>query len=186
MGWTRVFRSWFLLPTPKWLRREGETVPKTGLGAILGNAVSYRNLCLHSRTDSADMFRASLIILMLCLLQTGCVHRRVTINSSPQGALVRVDGKDIGYTPASMDFTWYGTREVQLLKDGYETETRLIEIQAPWYQRFPFDFVSDNFLGHHKTDHRRYNLPLRPKQATPNGDVIDRGRALRSEAMHGL
>ena len=82
------------------------------------------------------------IAASLLLSQTGCVHRRVTINSNPAGALVRIDGKDIGYTPASMDYTWYGTREVQLLKDGYETQTQLIDISAPWYQRFPLDFVA--------------------------------------------
>lgn len=129
---------------------------------------------------------APIFILMSSLLLCGCVHRRVTINSSPQGALVRVDGKDIGYTPASVDFTWYGTREVQLLKDGYETETRLVDISAPWYQKFPLDFVSDNFLGHHTTDQRRYDLQLRPKQPAVSGNVIERGQALRSEAMHGL
>lgn len=125
-------------------------------------------------------------ILLSSLLLTGCVHRRVTINSSPQGALVRVDGEDIGFTPASVDFTWYGTREVQLLKDGYETETRLVDISATWYQKFPFDFISDNFLGRHTTDHRRYDVQLRPKQQANSGNVIERGNALRSEAMHGL
>ncbi|MEJ7595900.1 MAG: PEGA domain-containing protein [Planctomycetaceae bacterium] len=87
------------------------------------------------------------LLLLLALTQIGCVHRRVTINSYPSGALVKVDGKDIGYTPASFDYTWYGTREVQLLRDGYETHTELVEIPAPWYQKFPLDFVSDNFLG---------------------------------------
>ncbi|HQZ69135.1 MAG TPA: PEGA domain-containing protein, partial [Planctomycetaceae bacterium] len=61
-----------------------------------------------------------LTLLLAGLTQVGCVHRRVTINSNPSGALVKVDGRDIGYTPASFDFTWYGTREVQLLRDGYE------------------------------------------------------------------
>lgn len=40
------------------------------------------------------------IAASLLLSQTGCVHRRVTINSNPAGALVRIDGKDIdGYPP---------------------------------------------------------------------------------------
>ena len=124
--------------------------------------------------------------LLVLLLQTGCVHRRVTINSNPTGALVRLDGRDIGYTPASVDYTWYGTREVQLLKDGFETQTQLIDISAPWYQRFPLDFVSDNFLGTHIRDHRRFDLQMRPKQPDVSSDVIQRGRSLRSEAVHGL
>ncbi len=126
-----------------------------------------------------------ILIAMLTLTQTGCVHRRVTINSYPQGALVKVDGKDIGYTPASFDFTWYGTREVQLLKDGFETHTEQIDVNAPWYQKFPLDFVSDNFLGHHVTDHRQFSFQLQPKRVDMSSDVMQRAGALRSEAMHG-
>lgn len=128
----------------------------------------------------------AIFAMLLTLSQTGCVHRRVTINSNPQGALVRVDGKDIGYTPASFDYTWYGTREVQLLKDGYETKTQMVRISAPWYQRFPLDFISDNFLGTHVRDHRRFDLQMRPKQPDVSSDVIERGRSLRNQAVHGL
>ena len=127
-----------------------------------------------------------LTLLLIPLLQVGCVHRRVTINSNPQGALVRIDGKEIGYTPASVDYTWYGTREVQLVKDGYETQTQLIDIAPPWYQRFPLDFLSDNFLGTHVRDHRRFDLQMRPRQPDIPADMIQRGRSLRSEAVHGL
>ena len=132
--------------------------------------------------------RLSLMLLFASTLiyQSGCVHRRLTINSNPQGALVRIDGQEIGYTPASVDYTWYGTREVQLIKDGYETQTEMIDITPPWYQRFPLDFVSDNFLGTHVRDHRRFDLQMRPKQPDITSDVIERGRSLRSEAMHGL
>ena len=104
------------------------------------------------------------LLMLLALTQVGCVHRRVTINSYPSGALVKVDGHDIGYTPASFDFTWYGTREVQLLRDGYETHTEMVDINAPWYQKFPLDFVSDNFLGRH----RRWTNGQRPKNSYGN------------------
>lgn len=131
------------------------------------------------------MFR-SLIISLLFLSLIGCVHRRLTINSNPAGALVRIDGEDVGYTPTSVDYTWYGTREVQLLKDGYETQTHMIDVSPPWYQRFPLDFISDNFLGTHVRDHRRFDLRMQPRQADNSDDVVERGRSLRSEATHGL
>ncbi|MCA9082635.1 MAG: PEGA domain-containing protein [Planctomycetaceae bacterium] len=133
------------------------------------------------------MSRSSLLpVLLLASTLTGCVHRRVTINSNPPGALVRVDGKDVGYTPASLDFTWYGTREIQLLKDGYETQTQLVDISAPWYQRFPLDFISDNFLGTHIRDHRHIDIPMRTRTPDDSTNLIQRGRSLRSEAVHGL
>jgi hypothetical protein len=126
-----------------------------------------------------------LMFMLLALMQVGCVHRRVTVNSYPQGALVKVDGKDIGYTPASYDFTWYGTREVQLLMDGYETRTEQIDVNAPWYQKFPLDFISDNFLGKHVTDHRQFTFQLQPKRMDMSSDVLQRAGSLRSEALHG-
>ncbi|MEZ6034133.1 MAG: PEGA domain-containing protein [Planctomycetaceae bacterium] len=124
-------------------------------------------------------------LMLLGLTQVGCVHRRVTINSYPSGALVKVDGKDIGYTPASFDYTWYGTREVQLLRDGYETRTEMVDIPAPWYQKFPLDFVSDNFLGRHVTDHRQFSFQLEPKRSDLSNSVMQRAGSLRSEALHG-
>lgn len=99
---------------------------------------------------------------------------------------MRIDGKDIGYSPASTDLTWYGTREVQILKDNYETQTQLVEISAPWYQRFPLDFISDNLLGTHVRDHRHIKMQMQPKRIDVPDEVIQRGRSLRSEAMHGL
>ncbi len=134
----------------------------------------------------APHMRLWVTAILFMLLTSGCVHRRVTINSNPPGALVRIDGKDVGYTPASFDYTWYGTREVQLIKDGYETKTQLVNIKAPWYQRFPLDFVSDNFLGTHVRDHRRFDISMSPKQPDVSQDVIERGRSLRSQAVHGM
>jgi len=107
------------------------------------------------------------------------------VNSNPPGALVRVDGRDIGYTPASVDFTWYGTREIQLLKDGYETQTQHVQIKAPWYQWFPLDFVSDNLLGKHISDRRQVSFQMQPRQMNMSTDVVNRGRSMRSEALHG-
>ena len=129
--------------------------------------------------------RLILPAVLLCLMQTGCMHRRITIHSDPPGALVKVDGRVIGYSPTSFDFTWYGTREVQLLKDDYETQTQQIRISPPWYQRFPLDFFSDNFAGIQVKDHRQISIRLQPAQRQSSTDIIQRGRSLRSEAMHG-
>src|SRR5690606_3614274 len=53
------------------------------------------------------------ILAGLLLSQSlGCVHRRMTIRSDPPGALVLLEGEEIGYTPVSVDFTYYGTREI--------------------------------------------------------------------------
>ena len=67
---------------------------------------------------------AWLLAAMLCSTAgLGCVQRRMTIRSSPPGAMVYVDNQEIGTTPVSTGFTYYGTREFRLVKDGYETLT---------------------------------------------------------------
>ena len=127
-----------------------------------------------------------LFLSILMLLLPGCIHRRVTIHSDPPGALAKVDGKVIGYTPASFDYTWYGEREIELLRDGYETQKRLIKFDSPWYQWLPWEFLSDNFAGTHIQDYRQVRIGMQHRQRDSSTDVLQRGRSLRSEANHGL
>ena len=123
-----------------------------------------------------------LSLIFLMLVAPGCVHRRMTIHSDPPGALVKVDGKVIGYSPASFDYTWYGKRKVQVLKDGYETQTQLVDLSAPWYQRFPFEFFSDNLAMQHIEDRRQLNISMVPRRPDSSSDVLSRGRAMKSQA----
>ena len=125
--------------------------------------------------------------LALCLPSPGCVHRRMTIESNPGGALVLLDGKEVGYTPVSVDFTYYGTREVTLIKDGYETRTFPARLQTPWYQHIPLDFFSDNLNPFPVTDRKRFRYQLTPRNEMNDSDenLLNRGNAFRSEALIG-
>ncbi len=117
----------------------------------------------------------------------GCqsVQRRITVRSVPEGALVMVDGKEVGYTPASVDFTYYGTREITLVKDGYETLTTLQTIKKPFYQYPGVEFVSDNFLPVTVTNRHDVTYNLRPAVPAPTGDLIDRADGLRARSIIG-
>ena len=61
---------------------------------------------------------------------SGCVSRRMMVYSDPPGALVLLEGQEVGYTPVAVDFLYYGTRELTLIKDGYETKTVLQKVRA--------------------------------------------------------
>lgn len=117
--------------------------------------------------------------------QVGCVSRRLTIVSNPPGAMALLDGKEIGYTPASSDFIWYGTRQVTLIKDGYETKTDLVTVSTPWYQWPVIEFFADNLSPKRITDRRVFNFDLQPKQMIPDEELRSRARQLRSEAQLG-
>lgn len=136
---------------------------------------------------SVSVKRWLLVALMVLVSgsQFGCVHRRMTIRSIPSGALVKVDGEEIGYTPASVDFTYYGTREITLTKDGYETQTVMQKVRTPWYQVFPLDAVSDNLLPFEVTNRHDFTYQLQPKVVVPTEELLNRGNLLRSETQIG-
>ena len=58
------------------------------------------------------------------------------------GALVYVDSQQNGTTPCAVDFTYYGTREIRLVKPGFETLTVNQPIPTPWYETPGVDFIS--------------------------------------------
>lgn len=120
-----------------------------------------------------------------CLALTGCVSRRMTIASDPPGALVMVEGQEIGYTPVSVDFTYYGTREFTLVKDGYETLTVQQAVAKPWYQTPGIDFFADNLTPGHVTDRHQFRYAMQPSRIVPNQDLLQRGEMLRGEARIG-
>ena len=87
-----------------------------------------------------------LLLLPLLLLPVGCVDRLLVIRSEPPGAEVFIDGQSKGLTPWTEKYTWYGTRELTLVKSGYRSERRFVDLDAPWWQVFPFDLITDVML----------------------------------------
>jgi hypothetical protein len=133
-----------------------------------------------SLRDRATTF--VLIGLMLPPL-TGCVRRRLNVRSNPPGALVYVDNQRIGTTPCSVDFTYYGTREIRLIKPGYETLTVNQPIPTPWYQVPPLDFVSENLTPMSIRDNRTVTFDMAPQIIVPTEQLVDRASQLRQETQ---
>lgn len=134
------------------------------------------------------LLRSAWLALLLLTAGTGCVSRRLMVQSNPPGALVLLEGKEVGYTPTAIDFTYYGTREITLIKDGYETLTVLQKVPTPWYQIPGVDFFSDNLLPYRVADRHSFSYsmnPLRQEDITPNRGVVDRAQMLRSESQMG-
>lgn len=117
----------------------------------------------------------------LCLLigGSGCVQRRITVRSNPPGALVYIDKYEIGRTPCSVEYIYYGTREVKLVKDGFETLTVLQWIPPPWYEIPPLDFVSETIVPNEIRDERTFTYQLVPTRVVPTNQLIGRAENLR-------
>ena len=106
----------------------------------------------------------------------------MTIRSNPPGALVYVDDYQIGTTPVSTDFIYYGTRKIRLVKDGYETLTVRQPFPIPWYEIFPLDFVTENFWPWEIRDERVVDLAMTNMVSVPPESVVARAEQARLAA----
>jgi hypothetical protein len=125
---------------------------------------------------------ACLLVMTALTPATGCVQRRMTIRSNPPGALVYVDDYQIGTTPVSTDFIYYGTRKIRLVKDGYETLTVRQPFPIPWYEIFPLDFVTENLWPWEIRDERVVDLAMTNTVSIPPESVVARAEQARLAA----
>jgi hypothetical protein len=139
-----------------------------------------------SSNDLIGRFRWIVLALALLIVTSGCVQRRMTVRSNPPGAMVYVDDYPIGTTPVSTDFTYYGTRKVRLVKDGYETLTVYQPMKTPWYQWFGIDFFSENIWPGEIRDERAYEYQMIPTVQVPTEQLIGRAEQLRANSQPAL
>jgi hypothetical protein len=162
--------------------------------------IGFRRMSQANRNITADQFRApatqsraaghcrllfGLFALLLMLASTGCVQRRMLIRSQPEGAMVTIDRQAIGQTPVSVPFTYYGTREIQLEKDGYQTIQVRQRMRPPWYEVFPISFFSNHFAMREVKDVRRLDFELIPKVQVSEYQLIERANQLRTDVERG-
>ena len=107
------------------------------------------------------------------------MQRRLQIRSQPEGARVAIDRQDVGLTPVSVPYTYYGTREIQLEKDGFKTVRVQQNLRSPWFERFPVSLLSNNFAGREIRDDRLFDFTLEPKQTISESVLLDRANDLR-------
>ncbi len=83
-----------------------------------------------------------LVGCVLALALSGCVERTLTVASDPVGALVYVSSVEVGRTPVTVPFTWYGDYEIALRLQGHETLKTHYNINPPMYEVPPLDLLS--------------------------------------------
>jgi hypothetical protein len=127
----------------------------------------------------------TIVALAMLAVLPGCVRRRLMVRSNPPGATVYVDNQAVGTTPCATSFTYYGTREIRLVKPGYETLTINQPIPAPWYQIPPIDFVSETVVPNEIQDYRTVTYTMTPQVVHPTEQIIARAEQLRSGTLQG-
>jgi PEGA domain len=83
------------------------------------------------------------LILVALVLLPACASRRVDITSEPPGALVFLNDTEIGTTPCSAEFRFYGSYDVRLEKTGFEPLRTRADASAPIYEYPPLDLAAE-------------------------------------------
>ena len=127
------------------------------------------------------MRKHSLFVLCVAIvIFAGCVERRLTINTQPQGALVVLNDEEIGTSPVTVPFNWYGDYDVRISKEGFATLKTHRELKAPWYDAFPFDFFA--MLNPKRTvDSYEWTFDLAPLQQPTREELIGAAEQLKKQ-----
>ena len=136
--------------------------------------------------------RLALVLLLVPALAvcggcTGRVVRTITVESQPEGAMVWLNDREVGRTPVTADFTWYGTYRVRVEKDGYTTETVYQKVAAPWYEFVGVDLLFETIIpGPRHDDHRFPPIVLKPAKEAEPEPLLERAEAFQKDALDAL
>jgi hypothetical protein len=123
----------------------------------------------------------------LCAGCTGRVARSITIETSPPGAIVWLNDREVGRTPVTAPFTWYGVYSVRMELEGYEPLVVNERVAAPWYQWMFVDLAFETVVpGTRHDEHQFGPYELTPAKASDPQELILRARQFRNEAQEGL
>ena len=123
------------------------------------------------------------VIALATLTLTGCVERLITVTSNPPGAIVWLNGQEIGATPATVPFTWYGTYEVLLRRQGYRTIRTARRADPPVYQWLGLDLIFECFLPVNLVDRHQWDFPMTAHTPTDPNALLQRARTLRAQLL---
>jgi len=136
------------------------------------------------RIDVMEKQNSSAVIIMILIALitfAGCVERELTINTKPQGALVALNDEEIGESPVTVNFNWYGDYCVRISKEGYETLNTHRDLKGPWYDHFPFDFFAQIVNPNRIVDSYEWSFELSPRQQISRDELIQNARELKKQ-----
>jgi hypothetical protein len=128
-----------------------------------------------------EFLAVSAVSLLVLTILSGCVERRLTINTKPQGALVELNDEEIGESPVTVNFNWYGDYCIRISKEGYETLNTHRDLKGPWYDHFPFDFFAQIVNPNRIVDSYEWTFELSTRQQISRDELIQNAQELKKQ-----
>ena len=120
------------------------------------------------------------------MLLAGCVERRLTIVTEPEEAVVWLNDEEIGVTPVTVNFNWYGDYRVRIEKPGYDILNTHQLLERPLHDKFPFDFFAEVLWPRTIEDTYTWNFELQPYHQASAEELIEAAGTMRKEANEEL
>jgi hypothetical protein len=127
---------------------------------------------------------AVLVLVVFCLAGialAGCVERTLTINTEPQGATIVLNDQEVGVSPVTVPFNWYGDYWVRAGREGYETLNTHRKLKAPLHDYFPLDFFAQVLYPGHIVDTYEWTFELSPKEYPTRDRLIEDAQSVRGQ-----
>jgi len=127
-----------------------------------------------------------IILAGTAIILTGCVERRLTIVTEPSEAVVWLNDEEIGVTPVTVGFNWYGDYNVRIEKPGYEILNTHRLLERPMHDRFPMDFFAEVLWPKQIEDAYTWDFQLQPYQAADPAELIESAHQMQQRADNEL
>lgn len=133
------------------------------------------------------MKHAAVGLALAAAVLPGCLQRYIVVTSEPAGALVELNGVEVGRTPTRTAFTYYGDYDLRLRLDGHQPVHDQIQAKAPWYEWPGLDILASLWPGEIVTTVEKH-VPLTPSPEAALGpeaaaaELLDRAATMRADA----
>ncbi len=117
------------------------------------------------------------IVLSLFTTTLGCVKRSLTLTTTPPNALVWLNDREVGRTPVSVDFLYYGEYDIRIEHGDSESIMTSRWLKAPWWD-MPFVDIAAEIMPFQVNSSPSWHFDLQPRNDNQEL-LIDRANAFR-------
>lgn len=118
------------------------------------------------------------VLASMTLALAGCVERTISITSEPSGALVYLNDDEIGRTPVTVPFRYYGVYDIRLEAEGYQPLWTKESADAPLWE-YPGPDLIGEMVPNNRVEFN-WHFKLDPAVQHEPNEVIDRAKQLRA------
>lgn len=113
------------------------------------------------------------------------MERTLTITSTPPGAVVYLNDREVGRTPVTRDFLWYGVYNVTLRRDGCEALKTTQNVFCPFYEIVPLDLLTEAMPFVILHDDQKFHYTLKPLDQPSQEALVARALEMKGQLEPG-